>query len=354
MHNITINGNKRAIISHMRQTYQNENNADVLRFMMVPEFNGLSIKDDCLVMWTISNEDESLIIDTGQITWKDELIDGYLVSEILINSTVTQVPGELKIRIKILSTNNNMVAKTNPCSFSVEKHPDSAETLPEGSLTLLNQWQIDMTNLRDEMTVSLTEIRQISDDVSDAKTEVNENLIMVKDLKQVVSEKHTEVIDSADRVYNALDETNQSKEAAQQALQDLLAMLGSDVATLVNGKIPMSQIPATATQEIYTVTSEEELTSLSAQRGDLAELIEEVEGVRTITKTWQCLGDATVLENWVVWGTSYAVQAGNANTATNAVNASMINNHRVVTMSATDFDTAVKDENTVYLVGEFS
>ena len=112
----------------------------------------------------------------------------------------------------------------------------------------------------------------------------------------------------------------------------------------------MSQIPATATQEIYTVTSESELTSLVAQRGDLAELIEQVNGERTITKTWQCLGDSSKRENWVVWGTSYAVSAGNATSATNAENANTINNHRLIEISAADFETAVKDENTYYLV----
>ena len=137
-----------------------------------------------------------------------------------------------------------------------------------------------------------------------------------------------------------------------QALADLLRMLGTDIATLVGGKIPMSQIPATATQEVYEISSEAELTGLVAQRADLAELIELVDGVRTVTKTWQLLGDgdAGKRENWIVWGTSYAVQAGNATTADNAENASTINGHRLVVMTATQYETAVKDPNTYYLV----
>lgn len=153
-------------------------------------------------------------------------------------------------------------------------------------------------------------------------------------------------IDAQEAASNA----KQSEEKASQAYEDFLNQLGTDVPTLVGGKIPMSQIPATATQEIYTVTSEDELTSLTAQRGDLAELIEEVDGEQTITKTWQCLGDSTSRESWVVWGTSYAVSAGNASTAANAENANMINNHRLVEISAEEFETAVKDENTYYLV----
>lgn len=143
----------------------------------------------------------------------------------------------------------------------------------------------------------------------------------------------------------------QSRQAAAQALADLLAMLGSDIAPLVNGVIPIQYIPATATTEIYEVTSEAELISLTAQRGDLAELVETVDGERTITKTWQLLGDdASKRSDWVVWGTSYAVSAGNAALAANAENAAKINNHRMVEMTAEAFASAVKDPDTYYLV----
>ncbi len=143
----------------------------------------------------------------------------------------------------------------------------------------------------------------------------------------------------------------ESEEVAKKAMADLLSMINSgDIVLATNGKLPLSAIPATATQEIYTVASEDELTSLVAQRGDLAELIEEIDGERTITKTWQCLGDASVRENWVVWGTSYAVQAGNSTTADNALNANKINNHRIVEMTEEEFSNAVKNDDTYYLV----
>ena len=147
-------------------------------------------------------------------------------------------------------------------------------------------------------------------------------------------------------------ETNAQVSAttAAQALADLLALLGSDIPVAVNGKIPMRYIPATATQEIYPVTSEAELTGLTAQRGDLAELIETIDGEATITKTWQCLGDATDRSNWVVWGTSYAVQAGSASLANAADDATKINGHRIVEMTETQFASAVKDATTYYLV----
>ena len=161
-----------------------------------------------------------------------------------------------------------------------------------------------------------------------------------------------EFVELADQTKQNAASADTDAKAAAQALSDLLAMLGTDVATLVGGKIPMSQIPATATQEVYEVTSEDELVELVAQRADLAELVEDVNGVKTITKTWQLLGDGNpaTKSNWIVWGTSYAVQAGNATTADNAENANTINGHRIVEMEKSAFETAVKDPNTYYLV----
>lgn len=155
---------------------------------------------------------------------------------------------------------------------------------------------------------------------------------------------------SKESAASSAESAETSKEECLQALADLIAMLGTNVATLVGGKVPLNQIPATATQEIYTISDESELTELTAQRGDLAELISEVDGESTVVKTWQCLGDASIRSNWVVWGTSYAVSAGNAETSTSAGNANTICGHRIVEMTEQEYEVAVKDSNTYYLV----
>lgn len=147
------------------------------------------------------------------------------------------------------------------------------------------------------------------------------------------------------------NEAEESKGAAEQAYSDLLNMINSgDIILAQNGKLPLSAIPATATQEIYVIESEDELTSLVAQRGDLAELVETVNGERTITKTWQCLGNPASRSNWVVWGTSYAVSAGNSEQSKSAENSARINGHRLVEMTEEEFKNAVKDDDTYYLV----
>ena len=150
----------------------------------------------------------------------------------------------------------------------------------------------------------------------------------------------------ADRAENASNSAElssasakESEETAVQALSDLLSMLGTDIATLINGKIPVSQIPAIATTEIYTVSSLEDMENLSAENGDIC--IRQDENKSYIFR-----------DGWVYLAspTDYSAKSGYAETAKNAENANKINNHRLVEMSAEEFEAAVKDENTYYLV----
>ncbi len=135
------------------------------------------------------------------------------------------------------------------------------------------------------------------------------------------------------------DSAKESENTAAQALSDLLAMLGTDIATLINGKIPVSQIPSIATTEIYSASSLEEMKKLSVQNGDIC--------IRQDENKSYIFSDGWV---YLASPTDYAAKSGYAETAKTAENANKINNHRLVEMTAQEFETAVKDENTYYLV----
>ena len=118
-------------------------------------------------------------------------------------------------------------------------------------------------------------------------------------------------------------------------------MLGTDIATLVGGKIPVEQIPAIATTEVYTAASAAEMSAFVAQNGDICIRTDENKSYIYKDTGWVYLASPT----------DYASTAGHADTADNAQNAAKINNHRMVEMTAEAFATAVKDPDTYYLVG---
>jgi len=136
-------------------------------------------------------------------------------------------------------------------------------------------------------------------------------------------------------------ETNSksSELTASQALADLLCMLGTDVATLVNGKIPVSQIPSIATVEIYHADSLAEMNALEVQRGDVC--------IRTDEDKSYIFSDGWV---HLASPTDYASRSGYSDTAGVAENANTINGHRLVQIPWSQWESAVKDPDTYYLV----
>lgn len=253
--------------------------------------------------------------------------------------------------------NGTIVPSNGFYTFSVDENGDLWLHYPDGAdapeALLNNDGELVLTVGKEQgSSFNVGKVRGPAftyEDFTDGQKEELLNLA-IPEISEV-NEAAKAALAAAENAEESEQNATASQKSAEQALSDLLAMINSgDIILATGGKLPLSAIPATATQEIYVVESEDELTSLTAQRGDLAELVEEVDGERTITKTWQCLGDASVRDSWVVWGTSYAVQAGNATTADNAQNANMINSHRIVEMTEEEFSSAVKDEDTYYLV----
>ena len=122
-------------------------------------------------------------------------------------------------------------------------------------------------------------------------------------------------------------------------LSDLLAMLGSDIATLTGGKLTPSQIPAIAITNTYPVASEAEMLALDCQTGDVCIRLDE-------SKSYILQGtNPALLTDWqhLKTPTNYADTAGHALTAANAENADKINGHRVVAMSQAQYDLQSKE-----------
>ncbi len=134
-------------------------------------------------------------------------------------------------------------------------------------------------------------------------------------------------------------QTNTDRQKCEQALSDLLSMLGTDVATLVGGKIPVTQIPSIATTEVYFTDNEEDMLMIQPDNGDICIRTDEHRSY-IYQGGWKYLMSPT----------DYSERAGSALTAENALNSNMINNKRIVSMTSDQYANAVKDENTFYFV----
>lgn len=151
-----------------------------------------------------------------------------------------------------------------------------------------------------------------------------------------------------------ISETNAGGSAttASQALTDTLGVIGTSIAPLVGGKVPLIYMESEALYDLFSVTDESELVGLPAHKGDVAHLVGDVDNEPTIIKSWQLLANpATERSNWVVCGTSYAVRAGNATLADHAADSERVNGSRHVDM--TDEQYAIAESAGTIVLTDF-
>jgi hypothetical protein len=190
--------------------------------------------------------------------------------------------------------------------------------------------------------------------VLEKANEVAENTQIVSDKTEIVLQKTGEVEVNAQKVAQNTESAIESANISAQALSDLLAMIGTDIATLTDGKLTPSQIPALSIINNITVKDRAEMLALDVQKGDSATVIDDGDGYSRIYQLRE--EPAHIYENWqlLTLPTNFADYSGHAYTADEAVNASMINGHRLVLMESTQFNRAKSsgtiEEGTFYAV----
>lgn len=348
--NLTLQS--KTLVGTIPPIIQGENIADAIKITIPKQLKGIDFTQTTMLFHWVNARNQFNVFGAELIEQDDQL-----TATIPITDDMTVIQGNLVFWLVFVNHRNELVLKSHSRAMAIANSQDGSELLTEEQLGLLAQWEMRMLSIDQAVQVSidqaaLSETHAKESEVQSARSATNANLSETNAAASATAAKSSESNAKTSETNSKTSETSSktSETKSSQALTDLLAMLGSDIPILVGGKIPVEQIPFAATTEIYRVSDESELTSLVAQRGDLAELIEVIDGESTVTKTWQLLGDSTNRSDWIVWGTSYAVQAGNATTAANATNASMINNHRLVIMTQSEYDNAVIDPDTLYFV----
>ncbi len=152
--------------------------------------------------------------------------------------------------------------------------------------------------------------------------------------------------------YQSMIDAGVSRDQAAQALADLLAMLGSQVATLgPDGKLTPGQIPPISINDVFPVPDTAAMLALTAERGDTALI---VAGGVVVDSYILMTDDPTQISNWAKLGVSYVANAGHAATADAATDAMTINGKRMIGMTQTQYEIArtsgTLDDETYYIV----
>lgn len=296
MYTLVINENKRAILNKSTSVYQGENYADIIHIMIVPTYNELSIKDECVVMYSFYTEDETEIIDSGEIGDWLNANNGYLESEIPITKNITQNEGRVILGIEILSTANDLVAKANSVGIEVNHYPKSDKALSEGTLSLLEQWEFRMTKLKEHFENSVNEVIEIKENINDTADAlnseietVNKNIESVKNIKNEVDSTKAETDEIKMAVKALYDDTNGIKDIVNTVYENTLNVADTvnTQSTEVNTKYSEILTKTNAVNDVYTnvVTVRNEVKAINENVNSKYTAIEEMEQSVTGTES---------------------------------------------------------------------
>ena len=252
---------------------------------------------------------------------------GYIMSVRVTRSdgvTVDDV-GQINGNVATYTLKNNMYAIEGKVTIWVAITSDSGDYITQGTI------EAEVISNGGEAPIS-------GDDRVPALTQLIINV-------QAINEVATAAAEEA-----KTSETNAkaSETVVTQTMSDMLAMMGTDIATLEGGKIPVGQIPPIALTHTYTVGSVEEMQALTAEDGDFCRIV--IDGVVDGTYAYVSSGDTG---DWIPCNQNKCAEADHALAADTAENATKINGHRIVVFdNMTDFNNAVKVDGVLYLVGE--
>lgn len=257
----------------------------------------------------------------------NEDMSGNVMSVRVVRSdgvTVDDV-GQINGKVATYTLKNNMYAVEGDITIWVAITSDSGDYITQGTI------EAEVISNGGEAPIS-------GDDRVAALTQLIINV-------QAINEVATAAAEEA-----KTSETNakSSETVVTQTMSDMLAMMGTDIATLEGGKIPVGQIPPIALTHTYTVGSVEEMQSLTAEDGDFCRIV--IDGVVDGTYAYVVSGDTG---EWIPCNQNKCAEADHALAADTAENATKINGHRIVVFdNMTDFNNAVKADGVLYLVGE--
>lgn len=261
-----------------------------------------------------SNEDMSGNVMSVQVTRSD----GVIIDDV----------GQINGNTATYTLKNNMYAVAGDITIWVAITADNGQHITQGSI------EAEVISNGGEASIS-------GDDRVPALTQL---IINVQAINEVATAAAEEAKTSETNAKN-------SETVVTQTMSDMLAMMGTDIATLdSSGKIPVGQIPPIALTHTYTVGSVEEMQALTAEDGDFCRIV--IDGVVDGTYAYVASGDTG---DWIPCNQNKCAEADHALAADTAENATKINGHRIVVFDTLEeYNNAVKVEGTLYIVGEVS
>lgn len=156
---LKMSKDKTLIVTKSGNTYQDENNAEVLKVILPKTLNGNDLKD-CHIYLSFINQQG--LGNVSELTnFLEEYSECYYVVEVPFYQMFTYEPGNIEMWIKVLHSPTTMVAKTNKVTYTIKPHTEVDGTVPEQEMSIINNlvMKIDATAIKvDEVSGKVQDI----------------------------------------------------------------------------------------------------------------------------------------------------------------------------------------------------
>lgn len=158
---LKMTADRTLIITKQGNTYQDENNAEMLKIILPKVLNGIDLKDCYVYLSFINQQNLGNVCDLTE--YVAEYNNDYYVVEVPMYQMFTHESGAVRMRVKVLHTVTEMVAKTNEVSFTVQAHSEIEETIPEQEMSIID----GLVTKLDATAIKVDEVSGKVEDIDD-------------------------------------------------------------------------------------------------------------------------------------------------------------------------------------------
>lgn len=133
---LKMSSNKNLTITKSGNTYQDENNAEIIKIILSKTINGIDLKDCYIYLSFINQQGLGNVSDIKE--YLKYYSEDYYMIEIPMYQMFTHEPGTIEMWIKILHSPTEMVAKTNEIKYNIKTHKEIEGTIPEQEMSIID------------------------------------------------------------------------------------------------------------------------------------------------------------------------------------------------------------------------
>ena len=165
-----MSSNKTLSITKSGNTFEDENKAENIKFILYKSINDIDIKECTVYLNFINADGRGKPVNLTK--YISDYSDEYYVAEIPMSRVLTSAPGVIKLWLEITSLSSDMIARTGKVTCVIQDHDDIVCYIPEDDMPVLYE-------ILKKVNDSYALIDEVNRKLEDLKSELSSGSILM-------------------------------------------------------------------------------------------------------------------------------------------------------------------------------